>query len=66
MGHQGGRWWLDLNNDGLINQCDKFSWCSKSDSELKDLAVSSDDRKTKTNSLLNFESNKKERHNPVL
>ncbi len=26
-GHLGGRWWLDLNGDGVMNEGDKFFLC---------------------------------------
>jgi hypothetical protein len=26
-GHLGGRWWLDLTNDGVMNEGDKFFLC---------------------------------------
>ncbi|MDH5409004.1 MAG: hypothetical protein OEY00_10365 [Gammaproteobacteria bacterium] len=27
VGHKGGRWWLDLNGDGVMNDGDKFFLC---------------------------------------
>lgn len=27
VGHLGGRWWLDLNGDGVMNNGDKFFLC---------------------------------------
>jgi hypothetical protein len=27
VGHLGGRWWLDLNSDGIMNEGDRFFLC---------------------------------------
>lgn len=27
VGHRGGRWWIDVNNDGMMDEGDKFFLC---------------------------------------